>query len=255
MTRVINSGAALPTKKTSGKINPANIHSVLHGPSGVGKSSFLAQFPDMLFFRTEDRHDHLSILEMRVKDWLSFKKAVDLLYKKRRTHKYKSVCVDTTPRIYDWCMDYMTKQMGHHPGEKKDFGSSWAKVRKEFARTIVKLTECNAGVWFVCHTKTTDMKNSLIEGEHFGVNLTPQAYEVIIPLCYTTLFMGMDLREKKVQLKSGKTKTKVVWERAMVCHPRGDIDAKDTTGKLPEMFWMSNNAKTGYQRFSKFFDA
>lgn len=249
MATVKDTGS-LPIEKTEKNIDPWAASCVLHGPSGVGKTAFLAEFDNIFFIRTEERHKHVTIYETLVTDWESFTDVVELL---EQGHTYKTIAVDTAPRLYDMCMTYMMKNvLDDHPGALNDHGKSWKLVKDMFSEWIVRLMYCKAGVWWVCHTKTKEIKNSLIDGDMFTVDLPTQAYDCIIPLCDMTLFFGFAYHIDEVK-KGRRTEEVERTERILVCQPKGDIEAKDSLDVLPPEINMGTKPRKGFRRFKKYF--
>lgn len=239
--KVENTGSILPTKKTPIKIDPWSANVVLHGVSGVGKTALLAEFGNIFFICTEDRHKHVEVYKKLITNWPQFRKYVKALEKHC---PYKTVAVDTVKRLYNWCKEDVCARLGiDHPADL-GHGKGWDAVRNEFAKWIVKLVNCNAGVWFVTHTQHIVIENSLYKGDTYNVNLQNQAYDTIIPICDMTLFMGYDPEDKK---EGEKTK------RIMVCQPIDDIEAKDSYGTLPEIINLGSNPKVAFKRLNKHF--
>lgn len=241
---------SLPIKKTDKNIDPWKASCVLHGPSGVGKTAFLAEFDNIFFIRTEERHKHVTIFEKLVTNWEEFTQVIELL---EAGHTYRTIAVDTAPRLYDMCMTYMINNvLEDHPGALNDHGKSWKLVRDEFSEWVVRLMYCQAGVWWVCHTKTKEMNNSLLDGDMFSVDLPNQAYDCIIPLCDMTLFFGYAHYVEEVK-KGRRTEEVQTTERLLVCQPRGDIEAKDSLGVLPPEINMGKRPRRGFRKFISYF--
>ncbi len=237
----IEDAGSLPTKKTKGIIDMWSTNVVLHGKSGVGKTAMLAEFDNIFFIRTEDRHDHVDIFEKRVKNWGQFKKVVSALTKKC---PYRTIAVDTLKNLYYWCQEYVCKKLEIEHESDLKYGKGWNAVRLEFARYITKLANVNAGVWFVAHTQMITVENSLYKGDTFAVNLPTQPYDIVVPICNMTLFMGFD---PDAEDEGGGAK------RIMVCQPIDDIEAKDSYGVLPDIIKLGNNPKTAFKRMLKHF--
>lgn len=135
---------------------------LLYGPTKIGKTTFLASFPQPhIVYATERRHKHvqdqLSIVELYSSaDWVKFKKHITTLKKL----KPKTVSIDTVADLYYICFGYVCEQEGcSHPGDKGDYGRAiWHKIRMHLYQALGDLigacADLGATIIFVCQETT-----------------------------------------------------------------------------------------------------
>lgn len=184
----------LPTEPKTADLDPAKFTGLLHGREKVGKTTFLSQFPDVLFLTTEPGTKGLEIFEMPIGGWslpnreespYGMLQVVKALETEKR---FQTVVIDTVDLAYNMCLKHVCKRLDiPYPGEDEvgdpDYGKSWAAVRDEFTDIVARILRTERGLWFISHSKEREIKSR--SGERYnkiGPSLSGQAAGVIEPL-------------------------------------------------------------------------
>lgn len=95
---------------TKGKIKK-NLFAILHGPDGVGKTSFGAAWPNAIFLDREDGSSNLDVTRLPKPEFFDdIKSYVTELT--NETHSYKTLVIDTL----DWCEGLLWAQICQNYG-------------------------------------------------------------------------------------------------------------------------------------------
>ena len=123
---------------TSGKIISAQ-KVIVYGPEGVGKSTFLAQFPDPLFIDTEGSTKHLDVKRFDCPtSWSMLKEQVKYVI----THKpCSTLCIDTADWAERLCVEHICSNAGKKGIEDFGYGNGFTMVNEEFGRFLNLLEE------------------------------------------------------------------------------------------------------------------
>lgn len=171
---------------------------VIYGEEKIGKTVFLASFPEALFLCTEPGTKGLQVFSFNgiegVTSWEMFLTAVGLL--EADPDKFKFVVIDTVDRLYEQCMTYVcdSKEIPY-PGENRDgsndFGKSWNAVRTEFQKALDRIVRTGRGLAMTSHVKEIDIKPK--SGGPGYTKIQPsmgsQARNVCIALADMTLYL------------------------------------------------------------------
>lgn len=155
----------LPESKKPMDLDIRHYKGLFYGREKIGKTSFLAKFPDILFLTTEPGTQGLSIYEFNSENggctsWEVIREAVDLLV---ASDRFAYVVFDTIDKAYEMCLDFVCKQEGiAYPGMdaagREDWGRSWTAVKKEFSLQIHRLVKTGRGVYFTSHVKEEEVR-------------------------------------------------------------------------------------------------
>lgn len=152
---------ALPTSKTGTGRSLETSTIVLHGASGIGKSTLASQFPDFLFLDCAGELRGLDVYAMPVSDWEEFRLAgaaikADQESKERR---FKGVVIDTTDALLTYVRSASNASMGVQHESQLGYGQGWDAVKNEFVPRMAALSAIpDFGVIWICHSKTEEIK-------------------------------------------------------------------------------------------------
>lgn len=152
---------ALPTEKSKPGLRLSRAKVSLYGPPKIGKSTFASELlPDnTLFLATEPGLGALEVFSEEVRDWETFRRAVDDLA--ADPGPFKIVVVDTVDELYRMCSDYVCKKMEiDHPADA-EYGKGWGAVADEFRLRVGKLANLGLGLWFISHAKDVEVKKKV----------------------------------------------------------------------------------------------
>jgi len=181
----------LPMERKKPSLDMQDYSILLYGRPKIGKTTFFASFPDVMFLTTEPGTKGQSIFEFNAEgggviDWHIMLRAVDLLEQEK--DRFTCVVIDTVEEAYAQCLEYTCDDLGiPYPGEDrdgtKDHGASWHKVKKEFTRTIQRILHTGRAIHYTSHAKQVSTKAR--SGDEFNEivpTMTGQARAVVEPL-------------------------------------------------------------------------
>jgi len=140
---------------------------LIHGESGIGKSSLAASFEDPLFLNTEPGGKGLRVNRVEVQNWSEFKGYVTLI---RRSTEHRTIVVDTVNRSYEMAFKFTCDRLGvDHPSEG-NYGDIWNAIEKEWTDEMLRLMKSGRGVIFISHSELAEFQSR-----------RGQAYNKIVP--------------------------------------------------------------------------
>ncbi len=129
---------------TSGIINsPQKV--IVYGPEGIGKSTFLAMFPDPIFIDTEGSTKRLAVKRFdKPTSWEMLKEQVRYVIAQKPC---KTLCIDTADWAERLCMEHICSKAGKAGIEDFGYGNGFTYMNEEFGRLLNLLDEViNAGI-------------------------------------------------------------------------------------------------------------
>jgi len=150
----------LPTERKKPDLDPLHYTGMIYGREKIGKTTWLSQWPEILFLTTEPGTKGLEIFEEEIPDWTKMLRVVRAL---EREKTYKTVAIDTADLAYDMCLDYVCKSLGiPYPGVDasgdEDWGKSWKAVKDEFTDVVARILRTGRGLWFTSHARERRIK-------------------------------------------------------------------------------------------------
>jgi hypothetical protein len=160
------SGLQLPTEPNEPEMDIRRYSFLVYGREGIGKSTWLSSFPDIIFVTAELGIKGLRVYEWNhehggTTSWPIFLRLVEIL--ETDPGRFKNVAVDTIDRLHDMCSDYICRQLGiARPGVdadgEKDWGASYRAINKEFTTTMDRILRAGLGLFMVSHVRETTVK-------------------------------------------------------------------------------------------------
>ena len=145
----------LPIAKTKPKTGLAEFTTLIHGMPKIGKSSFVASAPDVLFLPFEAG---LSALEAYQTDLIeSWDQFLGILAELNESNRFKTLCIDTVEQAYTLCLTHVCKKLGiQHPADV-GFSKGWFALNHEFYRVFNKLSLGPRGLFLIAHSKMIEV--------------------------------------------------------------------------------------------------
>jgi hypothetical protein len=201
----------------------ANLPILIFGRQGMGCNGDA----DTVTVAAEPGADFVQTRAVRTRDWNTFQRTVIEIaaMNKANPHDVSSCVIDIVDNLYDYCRDDVCRRLGiAYPGEKKDFGKSWADVNKEWRGWLTSLLD-QTSVRFISHQ---------VEKEEEITNESGLIEEVI---CKSPKFSG----NKGAQFLDGVVRAvghmyvDKNYRHCITFRPSARIAAKDRTGILCEL--------------------
>ena len=128
---------------------------MIYGRAGIGKTSFMAEFPDAILFSCERVSKGIECFDFNAENggitsWEVFRQGVKLL---KKSKQFQAVCIDTIDAAYNLCVDYICRKNGVASIGDIDYGKGWNALKQEFAEQIDAIWKTGRGVIFSSHAK------------------------------------------------------------------------------------------------------
>lgn len=137
---------------------------MIFGKQGSGKTSFCCGSENTITFACEPGSAFIKTRMVKITNWATFKAGVAEAVKLIQQEKVGGIVIDTIDKLYQKCQDHVCAEAGvEHPQDKKDFGKTFQKVRKEFEKWVTPLMAWG-NVRFVAHER-----GEMIEMEKNGI--------------------------------------------------------------------------------------
>jgi len=170
---VIRPTYSLPTAPKETCHNFLELAGLIYGRPGIGKTSFLASFPETLMLSCERVSKGISCFDFNAENggvhkWEVFLAAIKLLEDTPGT--FKTVGIDTIDALYNLCFAYVCKKFGIAHPQDEAYGKAWDAIKQEFAGALDRLWATGRGVIFTSHAKESEVKSH--SGETYS-RITP----------------------------------------------------------------------------------
>lgn len=214
----------LPTKKAVMAASILDYISLFYGPPGVGKTTFVNDFADRVFFISTDRGTrYMEALRTEISSWNDMMKVIKALKAKAASNKYDLVCLDHIDDICNICEDHVCAELGISDLTDAGYGKGWKAYKKSIWSVIQDILSLNLGVVMISHETIKTVRTKIMETERTMPDLSKSAWKIIIPKCDIVGYCGY----KVVKDKGGKRKQIRVLETS----PREDLYVKDRTNR------------------------
>lgn len=214
------------------------IRLLLHGVSGIGKTTFAAAIPNAVFVSAEDGGGDLDIARLQVDSWPAAIRAVgDLL---REPHDFETVVVDTISTLERFChAQVVTDAKAVSIDEAYGgYGRGYTAAVTEQEKLVRALDELRArrrmNVVLLCHThiKKFDDPRGL-PYDRYMLAMNEKAAKLWMAWADDVLFANYEVRVKAdgnaATAKKGKARDEVP-DRVIYTETRPAFDAKNRHG-------------------------
>lgn len=137
------------------------IRLVVHGPGGIGKTTFASNARRPVILDVEDRSSHLNVARFKPADWVE---CINFLNEVKSSPDFDTVIIDTLDHLelmlHSYlCTQYKASNINMVAG---GYGKGFAIALDEFRRFVVKLDELRAAgkdVILLAHSQIRTFKN------------------------------------------------------------------------------------------------
>jgi len=129
---------------------------LIYGEPGIGKSSLLNEFENILFGMFEPGVKNLSVYKLPEKEpafskWAEFTPWVPAICK---TNDFAKLVFDTSDMAYRQCTVHVCEQNGWDHVSEAGYAKGYDRSDEEFLKQLTKLSAAGKGVFFTSHLKS-----------------------------------------------------------------------------------------------------
>ena len=218
---------------------------VVYGPEGVGKTSLLACFPDVLFIDTEGSTKRLDVKRLPTPtSWTMLKDEVEFVIQNRPC---KTLAIDTADWAERLCIRHVCDSASKNGVEDFGYGKGYVYVQEEFGRLLNRLEDVisagiNVAVAAHAQMRKFEQPDELGSYDRWEMKLSKQCYpllkewaDAVLFATYKTLVITTEQNKRKAQ-----GSTRVMYTQHHACW-----DAKNRWG-LPEQIPLEYAAIAAY---------
>lgn len=235
---------------------------VIHGPDGVGKSTFASQAPGAIFISAEDGTSHLDVIRFPAPDsWQDILDAIAALYEEK--HEFKTVVLDSADWAEQIARDAICVENNVSSIEKIPYGKGWVFCQEKFSQLLKCFDALYANgmnIIIVAHTTVKSFNDPEHEPyDRYSLKLDKRNDALIREWADYVLFANWDTRVNQKTDKmgnplpglEGKAKAKSYGKRLLFTQRSAAFDAKQRFAipeRLPlewQAFWDAHSAVVG----------
>ncbi len=214
----------LPTTKSAITSKFTDQVTLLYGPPKVGKSTFCSTIAgegkddQVLFAATERGHNHLSVRKVDINSWQDLSKLYGLL-KDTSKHNYKYLVIDTGDALAKLLDKHVCNEAGVKQLTDVGYGKLHKVLRDKYTDAIEKFRALGLGVCVISHTKVFETEENGRQFQMLSNSLPYKLDKEIADACDLIFYQHVNQKGERV------LKTK----------PAYNVQAKDRSGKLPDV--------------------
>lgn len=217
---------------------------MIYGPPGVGKTTFVNGLATRVLFLSTDRGTR-NIEAMRIEclTWEKFERVLEALQTDKQ--KYDIICFD---HVDDWAAmaeDATCEEMKIESLSDAGYGKAWRAYRKRMEGMIRDIMRLGVGIVFIAHEDIKTVKTNVMETQRIMPAMSKSAWKVIIPLADIVGYAGF--RMMKIEGKEDKREVRILQTQ-----PSESVYAKDRTRRVkPPKGWEELNGKKFIATFTQ----
>ena len=224
----------LPTEKRITAKGARDQIMLFYGPPGVGKTTFVNELADRVFFFSTDRGTRdMKALARECSNWEDMLATLKKM-ESPNAPKYDIVAIDHVDDWANFAEDYVCKQMGIDSLGDAGYAKGWRAFKKELFLFLGRLRALKMGIVFIAHETIKTVKTRAIETDRTMPDMGKSAWKVIVPLVSIVGFCGF----QRIKQKNGD----VVEKRVLITDPTEAIYAKDRTRRTKKSLEYLNGA-------------
>lgn len=153
-------------KVTVGKVNRPFFIGI-HGPAGVGKTTFASNAPNPLFLATEDGTDQLNVNRLEIDIWADFLGALKELNTTK--HNFKTVVVDSIDHLESKIHKMVAVKHGKESIEEIGYAKGYIFALEYWKKMLIeikKLRKNGVNVILIAHSHIKKMNDPVV-GEDY----------------------------------------------------------------------------------------
>ena len=125
-----------------------------YGEPGTRKTSVAANFPRHLIFATEKGYKFINgAMAQPINNWNELRRCYRELKDDAVKEKFTTIVFDRIDTLYEYCYDYVLKQLGIDDLSQAGYGKGWKTLKKEFNSVIKGIENLGYGMIFISHDK------------------------------------------------------------------------------------------------------
>jgi hypothetical protein len=214
----------LPKEKSTPKVDLSDFHFLLHSAPKVGKTTFAAQFPNVLFLATEQGHNSLACYKVDIDSWETLLAVGTELA--AGGHGFTCAALDTIDNALALCRLHICKKYGIEHETDLSYGKGYALILNEFSRVITKLSQLGLGLVMISHSEALEITTRTGTTHKMVPSVKDKARKLILGMS-DFIFYG------EIQVVKGPDGTETL-RRIWRTKPHPNYDAGDRTGRLPD---------------------
>ncbi|HOY62652.1 MAG TPA: ATP-binding protein [bacterium] len=214
----------LPKAPTPKKNDLRSLTVLLHGGKKIGKSSFCAGMPNVVFAATEPGLGQLEVHQAPIQSWQDFIDFCNALVEEK--HGFQTVVIDTINNLYAFaCRAVCEKHKVEYVGDFKAIGKGHVLANNMFYETMLKLANLPFGVWMIAHSVEKEIETRTEKYLKSVPQLPDKAAGQILGMA--DLILYADLHEERDE------NDKPHFRRVLRTKPSKYFEAGDRSGLLP----------------------
>lgn len=186
---------------------------LLHGPTGVGKTTLASQWGGGggFFFNCSSELGGFELFQQPIGDWADFRAYSWSL--SQNPDKYPCCVIDTTDALGKFCSEFVRTNLGIAHESQLDWGVGYQALRDTFALNMAKLASIpNLGVVMVAHDDQVKVKTRSSEYDKWQIRGVKSVREPMMDMSDLVLFIDFSEEDGGEEYRVIRTKPSRYWD-------------------------------------------